>query len=242
MDQIDVEANLLLLCFEHHKWVDEHPTLYSADELLAWKKLQVEQASKIDLTDAQVDRILHALTTPQAAVEVVGIVAVGAGLLEVPFGAVGTAEVLNGEESGRYIGIRVTNRGAAPFDVDTVGLKVDMGAAEPVTYQFPTEDYPRRPPKRLLPQSNAVWIAHPPTISAALQEVIKAGPYVPLAFQAYAHLGSGPPLITGPWLAAEALGLLWKAKVAQEWLEDMHVQRLEWRRAVEEIQREITSD
>lgn len=48
--------NLILLCGTHHRAVDRHETLYSIDELLEWKRAQVEQAgpgTKISDDDAR---------------------------------------------------------------------------------------------------------------------------------------------------------------------------------------------
>ncbi|WP_329097551.1 tetratricopeptide repeat protein [Actinomadura citrea] len=62
--EINVESNFLLLCREHHKWVDDHPQRYPVDELLNWKQAQVAQDDGIELDDVQVTQILHSLSGP----------------------------------------------------------------------------------------------------------------------------------------------------------------------------------
>ncbi|MEU6746688.1 tetratricopeptide repeat protein [Spirillospora sp. NPDC046719] len=57
-EKIDTEPNLLLLCRQHHSWVDDHPQVYSADELQEWKRAQIAQNDGIDLSDGQVEQIM----------------------------------------------------------------------------------------------------------------------------------------------------------------------------------------
>ncbi|WP_433229197.1 hypothetical protein [Actinomadura formosensis] len=230
-DQIDVEANLLLLCFEHHNWVDEHPDLYPAEELIAWKRAQVAQDSGIDLSDSQIAQVLDALTKPAAEVELVGVVGLGVSWLAVPFGACGTAEFLNAKDMKNYLGVRVTNTGPVPFDVDGTGIDIDTGSAVPSRFMYPAESYPGRPPKRLLPNSNGTWIAHIPTIGAGLKEAReKLGMPEPLAIRPYAQVASRKPDFAGEWIPLDGLQKRWMLRTALEWTEHGDTQRLQQRR------------
>ncbi|MCX2948801.1 hypothetical protein [Lentzea sp. NEAU-D7] len=60
-EDVDGEANLLLLCGKHHKHVDDHASAYSTEELLTWKQQQVAQGTGIDLSDNELRQILQRL-------------------------------------------------------------------------------------------------------------------------------------------------------------------------------------
>lgn len=69
LGNIDGPENLLLLCGVHHKPVDRHEVLYTTDELLAWKALQLSSAgSGIVLSDEDVIRFTGFSAEERAAI------------------------------------------------------------------------------------------------------------------------------------------------------------------------------
>ncbi|KOV12370.1 hypothetical protein ADK60_32255 [Streptomyces sp. XY431] len=228
---VNEEENLLLLCYKHHKWVDDHPELYTIEELLVWKKAQTSQRGEdagLVLTDDQVQQIVIALTTPVAKVELLGLlVDARNGMTQMPVEALLRTKILNGPELGRYLGIRVTNAGAVPFDADTVGVDLEFGFDVPAAYQFPTGDPLVGSSGRLAPQSNAVWPADILTVGAGIREVMTSTLHVPTQVRPYAFLGDGSRPV-GSWLSAVHLPV-WKEGMTQEQLDEL-ARRAEERR------------
>lgn len=188
------DENVLLLCHQHHVWIDDHPDLYSVDELLDWREKQIRQEGGSGLDESQIARIVEAILEVRASTELLGVIEVGAGRISVPISELKETRLLNSDESGRFIGVSVTNHGAIALEVHNVGIDIGLhGAVDPLNYQFPAEWYPGRPDSMVGPLDSSYWIAHVPTIGAGLLEALKhiAGPRWPETFRAYAVLGTG---------------------------------------------------
>ncbi|MGW3228748.1 hypothetical protein [Kitasatospora sp. NPDC001095] len=221
-DDVNGEENLLLLCFPHHKQVDDHPDAYTIEELLAWKKAQIAQLGErhtLVLTDDQVQQIVAALTTPVAGIDLLGILLDERGMTQVPVEALAGTRFLNRPELGRFLGVRVTNAGALPFDVDAVGIDLDIDWDAPASYQFVAGNPVVCPPSRLLPQANSVWLADIPTVGGSIKEIMVQTLRVPTQVRAYAHLGGGSRTV-GPWLSTVNLPV-WNEDMTQERLEEL---------------------
>lgn len=66
---IDEPANLLLMCCKHHKPIDDHHSLYSVEELEAWKQDQVATAGiGTPITDAEAKRFAGLTPEERSAV------------------------------------------------------------------------------------------------------------------------------------------------------------------------------
>ncbi|WP_143466817.1 hypothetical protein [Lentzea kentuckyensis] len=60
-EDFNSEENLLLLCGEHHKPVDDHESVYTIDELLEWKQRQAAEQTRLDLTDELLNKVVEHL-------------------------------------------------------------------------------------------------------------------------------------------------------------------------------------
>ncbi|MGP3687424.1 HNH endonuclease signature motif containing protein [Streptomyces sp. IBSNAI002] len=215
----NAEENLLLLCKKHHGWIDDFPNGYPTEELLDWKRQQLAQGRSTDLTEGQVEQIFNAFTTPKAEAEAVGVIRVGGEGIVSEIENLPEFKLINADSEERYLGVRISNVGAIGFGVDGVGLEIDVDGPAPVVYGFPGGHYLHRPPSRLEPQANGVWLAPPLAVGAGIRLQVFSRAYVPIRFRAYGHLGSGGRVF-GSWVSAVHLPI-WENHVTQEWLDDL---------------------
>ncbi|MFF3672438.1 hypothetical protein ACFYYS_00485 [Streptomyces sp. NPDC002120] len=238
--KVNSEPNLMLLCLKHHKRVDDHPDAYPTEELLIWKKRQVEQSQGAGLSAEQLDRVVKAFTTPRAEVEAVGILRAGGGSLISKIEDLGTVRAVNADSEERLLGVRIANVGAVGFDIGAVGVEIDVDGPAPVLYFFPPAPARRVEPHavavwmvdvlndildvqlpegRREPQGNVVWSANPLSIAAGLRQGVIPKGWMPVRFRAFGNLGPGARVL-GPWVSALHLPI-WEDHVTQEWLDGM---------------------
>ncbi|MEV4876509.1 hypothetical protein [Streptomyces cyaneofuscatus] len=215
----NAEDNLLLLCTKHHKWVDDFGDDYPTEELLAWKAEQVAQGRGASLTEHQVEQIFLAFTTPRAGVEVVGVIRAGGENVVSKIENLKAFKLLSEDMEEQFLGVRVSNVGALGFDVDGVGLEIDIDGPASMMYLFPVEHILHRPFKRLEPQANSVWLDNPLSVGAGIRRAGIPRGYVPVRFRAFADLGSGSRT-PGTWVSAVHLPI-WADHVSQEWLDGL---------------------
>ncbi|MEU2775549.1 HNH endonuclease signature motif containing protein [Streptomyces sp. NPDC007162] len=227
--EVNSEPNLVLLCHKHHKWVDRHPDAYPTEELLTWKECQAVQSRGGGLSADQLDQVVKAFTTPKAEAEAVGIISAGGENIVSKIEYLAEFKLLNADTEARYLGVRITNVGAIGFGVDAVGYEIDIHGPAPLVYGFPAEHIRHRPPRRLEPQANTVWLIDPDVLCNGIRLVMQTvRVYVPVRFRAFCHLGSGGRVL-GPWVSALHLPI-WKDHISQEWL-DGFAERAEQTRA-----------
>ena len=134
-DQLNEEANLLLLCGKHHAAVDQNESVFETEELLQWKAEQVAQAGGTVVSDADITIHVRSLQSSLDAVLEVfrasvtvsvtgGEVAAG-GLLTMPLGALGRVAVSGLPTGERFLGVEVVNASAVGIDVAGAGIEVD---------------------------------------------------------------------------------------------------------------------
>ncbi|MFE4257510.1 HNH endonuclease signature motif containing protein [Streptomyces sp. NPDC056883] len=215
---VNSEENLLLLCPKHHGWIDDFEDDYPVDELLDWKRRQAAQGRSAGLTENQAEQIFLLLTTPRAEAEAVGVISAGGENIVSKIENVPSFKLLNADSEQRFMGVRISNVGAIGFDVDSVGVEIDVDGPAPFVYGFPAMHRLHRPPRRLEPQANGVWLADPDTVCNGIRLVMqRVKVYAPVRFRAFGNLGSGGRVF-GPWVSALHLPI-WEDHVTQEWLD-----------------------
>lgn len=203
--------------------MDRHPDAYPTEELLIWKERQATQGRGGGLSAEQLDQVVKAFTTPRAEAEAVGVINAGGENIVSKIENLPEFHLLYADPEARYLGVRISNVGAIGFGVDAVGYEIDIHGPAPLVYNFPAAHIRHQPPRRLEPQTNAVWIVDPDVVCNGIGLVMATVKvYVPVRFRAFGHVGSGSR-VHGPWVSALHLPI-WKEHVTQEWLDGFAAQ------------------
>ncbi|MFI2561103.1 HNH endonuclease signature motif containing protein [Nocardia farcinica] len=233
---VNSEENLLLLCGKHHKAVDAHESIYSVEELLDWKAHQLAEGANRELSDDQlaqivehVERSLAALVEVKLTVRPVGMIHFGTSWMTIPLPGLATTTV-SAPDQERYMGVEVVNEGLVAVTAGVVGIDFDVDAdilGYPC-YQFPRDDSPLFPSRRLEGKASGAWPAHIPTIAGAIMHMVKEYARVPSRFRAYVLPEAGDR-VEGEWMSALLLPI-WEPSMTQERLDDMSATAAEVRR------------
>ncbi|MFE3022108.1 hypothetical protein [Streptomyces sp. NPDC059256] len=210
------EQNLLLLCPKHHKWVDDFQDDYTVEDLPEWKQRQVAQGRSVSLTEAQIELVFLAFTTPKAEVDVVGVIRVDGDGITSKIESFPKVKPVNAQSEERFLGVRVSNVGAIGSGVDGVGIEIDVDDPTLLPYWFPAEHGFHRPPQHLEAQANGVWLENPLSVVAGIQQGLIPRGWVPVRFRAFVDLGSGDRTV-GAGVQAVHLPI-WEEHVTHEWL------------------------
>jgi hypothetical protein len=234
-DELNSDADLLLLCGVHHYPVDRNGSKYTTEELLAWKEAQIAEGGGFTVQDdeirdlaARLESLLGELvqaTRLQMQASFVG------GRLGFPAEPVVVLIPLEGLEDaehekaqrekgrvfrpGRLIGVEVVNRGSVGAEVRAAGIDIDHGPAQgPWRYVFAANNLtPWQFPCRVEGHSSQDWFETEQSIREFTDGLYRSRGLVPRRFRAWAELGNGDRL-AGEWLARADLPI-WEPGIGE---------------------------
>jgi hypothetical protein len=235
-DQLNTDANLLLLCGVHHHPVDRNGSKYTTDELLQWKRAQTAEGGGFTVRDDEIadlaarlesslDELVQA-TRLHMHVRLVGgrvgwpmppqVVRID---LDV-FGEFGRRADEKGLfRPGRLVGVEIENRGPVGAEVDAAGIDIDLGPdrREPWQYAFPANTYtPWQFPSRVDAHSARRWFDDEHSIRNFADWLFREHGSAPKRFRAWARLGNGERH-NGEWISRADLPI-WEPGVGEEHL------------------------
>jgi hypothetical protein len=178
-EKLNAEENLLLLCTVHHRPVDRDDSVYTTNELLAWKEAQQAEGGRFEVEDSEVvglaqrleEVMVSVLGATQLSVEVtlLGGYDLGASIVFVPLAAFPEVSfptmptILT-----RCLAVEVSNTGLVAADVTKAGIELDIGHAE----WYPQWCFPGNSrytfPHRLGSHSSAQWFVSAEQVKAIL--------------------------------------------------------------------------
>jgi hypothetical protein len=229
-DKLNSEENLLLLCGKHHHSVDGNESKYTIEELLEWKKAQVNDSGGFIVRDedivglavalqASIDELVQA-TRLQMQVRLVGG--------RVGRGAAAVARMnLDGLDEvgstmghlfrpGRLIGVEVENQGIVGAEVQAAGIDIDHGPGRrgPWQYTYVANGITQWEfPCRIEGHATRDWFETEDRLRRFLDGLYATRGLAPQRFRAWAELGNGDRL-SGEWIARADLPI-WEPAVAE---------------------------
>jgi hypothetical protein len=208
-DKINSEENLLLLCGKHHTPVDQNESVFTAEELLEWKAVQLVQGVGTVVTDNDLANLMETLESTLSALYDALRVAVSLDL--VAGRPEGTAIIVMPLEGIReitmptssktvLIGVKVVNKGSAAVDIAGAGVHVDFGASDGKfgSWIFGGPWCQHSFPYRHDGRSTEYWYVDEATIRLTFAELGKQYGIMPRRFRPFAHIGDDTTE-TGAW-------------------------------------------
>ena len=192
---LNTEENLLLLCGKHHTPVDQHGSVFTTDELLAWKAAQVAQVGGTVVSDADLANLVRTLESTLSAlydalrvvvtVDVVGGRFASGGLVVMPLEGLAQITLPEDADPTLLLGVKVINKGSAGIDVTSAGIQIDVGHPDEIlsSWIFGGPWCKHGFPHRLAGRSTEHWYVDGATITATITELARKAQRAPLRFR-----------------------------------------------------------
>lgn len=228
---LNSEENLLLLCGKHHTPVDQNDSVFTVEELLAWKAAQVAQGGGTIVSDRELADLVRTLESSLAAlyealqvaieVDAVGGRLGGGGIIVLPLEALPEVRLPENSDPTRLAGVKVVNKGSTGIDVTSAGFEFDVGHPDGVLspWMLGGPWCKHGFPFRLEGRSTECWYVDSATITAAVSAFVKETHRIPVRFRPFARLGddSGE---AGEWRSVIELPI-WKPGTTEDTLRAM---------------------